>query len=254
MNKLSIITINFNNADGLKKTIESIASQTFSDFEYIVIDGGSTDGSVEVIEKYSDKITYWVSEKDKGIFNAQNKGIEKANGEYCLFLNSGDYLVNNDVLTDVFKQNHTEDIIYGDMMIDWGNGIIRLGKMPDTISFFQMVSDTLWHPVSFIKRQLFEQYGNYDESYKMVADYEFFFRTIIMKNVSTFHIPLPISVYNVEGLSSVSENKTIEKTERRKVLNTYLPGAVVSFAEDQVNNILIKRKKWFWRLKNKLKQ
>ncbi len=88
--KLSIITVNLNNKDGLQKTIDSVISQTFKDFEWIVIDGGSTDGSKELIEKYSDYISYWVSEPDKGIYNAMNKGIKVAKGDYLEFLNSGD--------------------------------------------------------------------------------------------------------------------------------------------------------------------
>ena len=111
--KLSIITINLNNAAGLRKTIESVVNQTFTDYEYLIIDGGSTDGSVEVIKEFADKITYWVSEPDKGIYNAMNKGILKARGEYLQFLNSGDWLVDNEVLFRVFSLNHFEDILYG---------------------------------------------------------------------------------------------------------------------------------------------
>jgi glycosyltransferase involved in cell wall biosynthesis len=103
MIKLSIITINYNNRDGLEKTIRSVIDQRFTDFEFIVIDGGSTDGSVDNIRKYENKINYWCSEKDAGIYNAQNKGIKKAKGEYCLFLNSGDFLYNEDVLNKIKK-------------------------------------------------------------------------------------------------------------------------------------------------------
>src|SRR4051812_22804100 len=98
MPRLSIITINYNNVSGLRKTVESVVNQTSQDFEYIVIDGGSTDGSVDVLKQYAKKIKYWISEPDKGIYNAQNKGILKATGEYCHFINSGDYLVKNDVI------------------------------------------------------------------------------------------------------------------------------------------------------------
>jgi acetyltransferase-like isoleucine patch superfamily enzyme len=121
--KLSIITINRNNAAGLRKTIESVVSQTYTDFEYIIIDGASTDDSVNIIKEYAEATLpcgeglgerlYWVSEPDKGIYNAMNKGILKANGEYCLFLNSGDWLYDNDVLNDVFSISPTEDIVYG---------------------------------------------------------------------------------------------------------------------------------------------
>jgi len=118
MTTLSIISINLNNVAGLQKTIESVWPQTFTDYEYIIIDGGSTDGSIDIIKKYSDKITYWISEKDNGIYHAMNKGIEVAKGDYCLFLNSGDWLVDKKILENVFSNNHSEDILYGDMMVD----------------------------------------------------------------------------------------------------------------------------------------
>ena len=103
--KLSIITINFNDAKGLEKTIQSVINQTYKDFEYIVVDGASTDGSVDVIKKYSNKLTHWVSEPDTGIYNAMNKGTRMASGEYCLYLNSGDFLADNDVLEKAFNYN-----------------------------------------------------------------------------------------------------------------------------------------------------
>ncbi len=105
MKKVSVITINYNNAQGLQKTIDSVISQTFKDYEFIIIDGGSTDESVDIIRKNSGKISYWVSEKDGGIYNAQNKGAKKASGEYCLFLNSGDFLMDSQTLEKVFKNN-----------------------------------------------------------------------------------------------------------------------------------------------------
>ena len=224
-----MITINFNDADGLEKTIGSVMRQTFGDYELIVIDGGSTDKSVEVIKKNADRIAYWISEKDRGIYHAQNKGIEKASGEYCLFLNSGDFLADERVLENVFATNYSSDIIYGDMQIDHGNGQITHGKMPERISFYQMYSDTLWHPVSFIKRRLFSDFGMYDEQFKMVSDYDFFFRVIIMQQVSTQHVPVEISVYNLNGLSSKPELKTVEKAERLAVLNKYLPPLLVEY-------------------------
>src|SRR6185312_1481830 len=193
--------------------------------------------SVEVIKKYVDKITYWISENDKGIYNAMNKGIERAKGEYCLFLNSGDFLCNKGVIKDVFSSNNNTDIIYGNMMIDWGNGKKTKGEMPDIITTEQMYVDTLWHPVSFIKRSLFEKHGFYNESYKIVADYDFFFKTIIGNKVSTKHLPILISEYNVNGLSSKPENKILEKAERKKVIQSYL------FQEeiDAIENLLQKR-------------
>lgn len=252
MLKLSIITINFNNAVGLQKTIESVVNQDFDNFEYIVIDGGSSDNSKSIIEKYQSKITYWVSEKDNGIYNAQNKGILKSKGEYCLFLNSGDYLCNTNVLKRIFSNESVADIIYGNMQIDYGNGKIEFGKMPSKLTFKQMYLDTLWHPVSFIKRSLFETYGLYNEKYKMVADYDFFFNVIVMKSVSTQHIDMDISVFNMEGFSSLAINKEKEQQERKLVIQCYLPPLVIQYAEE-LKLIKHPKKTVLQRLINKLK-
>ena len=246
--KLSVITINRNNADGLDKTIQSVISQSYKDFEYIVIDGNSTDHSIDIIKKYNSNINYWVSETDKGIYNAMNKGIAKANGNYVLFLNSGDYLVNNNVLKSVFEKQQTADIIYGNMQIDWGNGKITSGKMPDKITFKQMYIDTLWHPVSFIKKTLFDKYGLYNEIYKVVADYDFFFKVIIINNVTTYHVNLDIAMYNLNGLSSLPENKDLEQSERKKVIESYLPQSIIDFA---IDTIVPDKLSIFDRLKNK---
>jgi glycosyltransferase involved in cell wall biosynthesis len=118
--KLSVITINYNNCDGLRKTIESVVSQTFTDFEYIIIDGGSTDGSVDVIKEYAGRIDYWVSERDRGCYHAMNKGVKVAQGEYVIFMNSGDSFYTNDVIDAFVKENPTEDVLCGDMFLSLG--------------------------------------------------------------------------------------------------------------------------------------
>jgi len=228
MYKLSIITINFNNAEGLKKTMESVFSQSFNDFEYLIIDGGSTDGSVEII-KQNKKINYWISEKDNGIYDAMNKGILKSFGNYLLFLNSGDYLCEN-VLGKVFSETHNEDILYGNMKINWGGNNITDGIMPNKITLEHLVKDTLWHPVSFIKKELFNKFGLYNTDYEIVADYEFFFKNIIINKSSNVHLNYFITEYNVEGFSSLPSNKAKEKAERLKVIKMYL-------SEEELKNI-----------------
>ena len=253
MPKVSIITINYNDAAGLEKTLKSVAEQSYREMEHIVIDGGSTDASTEVIAKYAERIAYSVSEKDRGIYHAQNKGIEKATGDYCLFLNSGDYLADENVLQEVFRHGHSNDIIYGDMIIDHGNGRMTHGKMPERITFYQMYTDTLWHPVSFIKRALFEKYGMYDEQLKMVADYDFFFRVIIMEDVCTLHVPVEIAVYNLEGLSSKPGFKAQEKAERLKVLYKYLPPLVVEYCIQHITPPEPRKKTIVERIINRLR-
>ena len=253
MTKLSIITINYNNAEGLVRTMESVSCQVFTDYEYIIIDGGSTDGSVDKIKSYLKKINYWISEKDNGVYHAMNKGIDASHGEYCLFLNSGDYLINEKVLSKVFSPNFTEDILYGNMKVDWNNGKITTEKMPKKITFSHMFRDTIWHPVSFIKKKLFDKYGKYNENYKIVADYEFFYKTIIEKKVSSRHLSFPISVFLFNGLSSNPENRQLEKDERMKVWKTYLTDEVIASEEQKIAIENVEKRKLHNRLINKLK-
>ena len=229
MPQLSVITINFNNGNGLEKTIKSIVSQTFTDFEFIVIDGGSTDNSIDVIKKHSDKIAHWVSEKDNGIYHAQNKGMHASKGEYCLFLNSGDTLANDKVLTTVFSEKMTADIVYGDMQTIEQDQTVKHLKMPEKIGIKQLYRDTLWHPVSFIKRELFAKYGNYNEHFKIVADYEFFVRVIIGKKVSTKHISHEIAVFDTSGISSDMNKRKQLVEERREVQDMYFNPLLLFF-------------------------
>ncbi len=240
--KLSVITINLNNANGLKKTIQSFADQNFSDAEMIVIDGGSSDGSKEVIEAHKNHIAQWVSEKDGGIYHAQNKGLGLAKGEYCLFLNSGDYFATTDVLTNIFSGNYPEDLLYGNMIIQRKDGSSYPGKMPEDLSFHHMIADTLWHPVTFIRKSLFEAFGKYDETLKMVADYDFFLKVLIVHNVSRRYFDFPISVFNLDGFSSNPDNRKLQQEERTAVQLRYFPPAVIESAK-KLNALL--GSKWY---------
>ena len=158
--KLSIITINLNNRYGLVKTLQSVMGQSYSGFEYIVIDGGSIHGSPGIIEEYADNMTHWVSEKDSGIYNALNKGIRIAHGKYILFLHSGDVLINNKVLEEVFGESHDEDILYGDIVYfkPSENKFIET-SLPDTMDLFFFYQQNLWHQAAFIKKELFKETG-----------------------------------------------------------------------------------------------
>jgi glycosyltransferase involved in cell wall biosynthesis len=229
MTSLSIITVNLNNAPGLAITLRSIASQTFKNFELIIIDGGSSDESISVITQFRSTITTWISEKDNGIYHAQNKGISKAVGEYCLFLNSGDYLAGDDVLDKMFSANSDADIFYGDLFFMKKNSRPEYKGSPDHISKLHLLKDTLWHPVAFIRRRLFFDCGMYDEQFRITADYEFFVRTIIYYKVTTRHIPVAVSVFSLTGVSSdPASRKQIEK-ERKEIQNLYFNPILLFF-------------------------
>lgn len=203
---LSIITINFNNVNGLQKTIDSVVNQTFKNIEFIVIDGGSTDSSVSVIEKYKSKINYWVSEKDSGIFDAQNKGIVKATGNYIQVLNSGDELASSTILQEIFENNNYDaDILYGNMIIA-KNGILKNGFMPNKITLKHLIDDTIWHPTSFIKSSFFNNVGLYNTNYKIAADYEWFLRAVLKNNATTKYINKFIAIFYEDGASSNPDN------------------------------------------------
>jgi len=211
---LSIITINLNNRDGLRKTIESVVSQTSRSFEYIVIDGGSVDGSKELIESYGSKITYWQSKKDKGIYNAMNQGIEHANGEYCLFLNSGDYLLKDAVIESVLPYLIEWDLVCGNILFE-GLGDEIAESIPPTISLDFMYYASLWHPATFIRRSLFRQFGKYNEDFKIAADYEFFLKLIAGGTIKVKAIELLVAAHQRDGISSLPKFQHLNKQERK---------------------------------------
>ena len=163
--KFSIITINYNNKEGLRKTIESVVGQSFRDFEYIIIDGGSTDGSIEVIKEYAGKVDYWVSEPDKGIYHAMNKGVLQAHGEYLNFMNSGDEFYNNGVLQEV-APSLDSDIV-----------VVKIVHGTEVWGFHVL------HQASFFRKELFDE-NRYDESYKIVSDWKFYIQTLIFNNAT----------------------------------------------------------------------
>jgi glycosyltransferase involved in cell wall biosynthesis len=254
MPKLSIITINLNNAAGLQKTVESVVSQTFADYEYIVIDGGSTDGSTDVIKRHEDRIAYWTSEPDSGIYSAMNKGIRQAKGEYCLFLNSGDWLSDN-VLISVFDREHEEDILVGNAMhIDVnGNFLDRgvfnhknTGEKKITLSDFLYPESgvILNHQSSFIRKKLFEKYGQYDENYRIISDWIFFLKVIGLHSADVKHFDITISHYNRDGISS--QNIKLCNEERQKAIDAYVPSSILLDYQRYENTIEKLNKSLYW--------
>ena len=215
---ISIITINYNDKVGLERTLKSVTNQTYKNVEYIVIDGGSTDGSNELLVQYNDKINYWISEPDKGIYNAMNKGILKTNGEYLLFLNSGDELFNSAILENNISFINTHELIYFNINVV-GEQETFIKKYPQKITFSYLYVDTLPHPATFIKRSLFKKIGLYDEQLKIVSDWKWFIIALGKYNATYQHYDSILSTFYFDGISSKKEN--IEKLlkERTLVLN-----------------------------------
>lgn len=203
--QLSIITINRNHLTGLEATFKSVLAQTCQDFEFIVIDGASSDGSAEFLELNKGRTDYCISEADTGIYNAMNKGIRQAHGEYCLFMNSGDVFYDEKVVENVLSYlDGTTDIIIGESINP--NGFIH--KMPQEMQFKYFWPNSLPHQASFIARKLFDLYGYYREDYRSASDLFFFFETIFIKKIS--YKPMDVLVCSFEG-GGISELQESQK-------------------------------------------
>ncbi|MEI6523519.1 MAG: glycosyltransferase family 2 protein [Bacteroidota bacterium] len=202
MTLLSIITINYQNKLGLEKTINSVISQTNKQFEYIIIDGGSSDGSLETINNYKSYLKYWESQKDDGIYSAMNKGWKKASGQYCLFLNSGDYLYNENVLDEVIKciDNCPADIVYGSLFaFDENRSFISTFTEPISLYYFQ--HSFIPHPATFIKKSLLENLNGFYEHYSVISDWAFFVRCFL-NNANFQQVDIITTSFYMNGSSS----------------------------------------------------
>lgn len=231
--KLSIITINLNNESGLQQTIESVVNQSFSDYEFIIIDGNSADGSVELIKKYQDKITYWISEPDKGIYNAMNKGIRQASGEYCYFLNSGDRLASDDVLEKLFEDDPHAPFICGNFYQEVNGKLIEDTSYRNRdwhFALYDIFSHFLCHQAFMIKKASFDHYGMYNEDLRVMSDWEHFFVAIGLNHEEVLYKDILISIYNMEGFSTQIGGEVIYK-EKLLVANKYLKPSLVKKLE-----------------------
>lgn len=256
--KLSIITINRNNAQGLKKTMQSVVEQTSTDIEYIVVDGASTDESVNIIKSFADqRLIRWVSERDNGIYNAMNKGIGMAQGEYVMILNSGDYLATPQVIEQMNKKlvdKGQPDILYGNMIKIWPDGKTRRDyQLSVNYSLFDFYQSTLNPDGTYIRRSLFQQFGPFDETMKICSDWAWMLKTIGLGGVKPSRVNIDTLYFDMTGVSESGERsrQTIQK-ERRQVLQQTLPAPVLAdydrFAADITLMRRIHRHPWAFRL------
>ena len=255
---LTIITINRNNAAGLEKTMQSVLNQTCRDFEYVVVDGASTDGSVEVIKRLDGQFgarLKWISEPDKGIYNAMNKGIGMATGTYLEFLNSGDCLASEDVVERMYealeKAEHPS-ILYGNMLKDMPDGKILKDRCfaGHDISFLGFYTGTLNHSPAYIRKDLFQKYGLYDESLKIVSDWKWYLQAIIFGGEKPAYADIDVTLFDMNGISET--NKELDKAERKQVLSEIVPAIFLTDYDQWAFPIVqmkrLKRHPWAYKM------
>lgn len=235
---ITIITINYNNCEGLKRTLESVMSQNNRDeFEYVVIDGDSTDGSKELLRQYSEQIDIAVSEPDSGIYNAMNKGVRRASGKYLLFINSGDWLYDKNVIKDVLAldciKQEEYDIITGYVkMVNRAENIAKLGTRgrPQQLSWQYLVrhDNYIHHPSSFIRKRCLEK-RPYDESLKIVSDWRFFLELYLYDGATYKAIDKIITNFDIGD--NASGNTDLVMKERKKVIAEAIPPRILQESE-----------------------
>lgn len=218
MKKVSIITINLNNKDGLRKTAESVVSQTaFSGIEWIVIDGGSTDGSVDVINQFSDKIAYWISEPDKGIYNAMNKGVVQAQGEYVIFLNSGDVFAGRGVISRFVssdKFGEFDHVVGSANLVKDSKALFCKSPLSESsLSGLLLLKNPIVHQAQFIRRTRFSN-TRYDERYCICADMKFSFDDIILCGATYAVLDVVVVNYDCSGISSRFVGQRMQEEEQ----------------------------------------
>lgn len=222
--KYTIITVNYNNKEGLLRTIESVEGQTFRDFEFIIIDGGSTDGSDDVLKEHDASIDYWVSEPDGGIYQGMNKGIRKATGDYLNFMNSGDRFYDNDVLQKVNAYGSDADIITGrDYHYSEEKKMGHASIQPTRLSMITFFTSTLDHQSSFIRRKLFQD-SLYREDLRLVSDWVFFLEKVVVENKKVQFIPDIVCYREVGGITWQQYDKNLN--ERDQYIHQLIPQGV----------------------------
>lgn len=215
---VSVITVVFNGEKHIEQTINSVICQSYLHFEYIIIDGASTDGTLEIIKKYEKNITHLVSEKDTGIYNAMNKGLALAKGEIIGILNADDYYYEKtiELVVQTFIKSEAE-IIYGDLVkLRSFEGKNYFKELAPNISLIEKTMP-IFHPATFVKKTVYNKIGNFNEKYKLSADYDFIYRAYNAK-ITFEYLPQPLTVFRIDGATSM-DCKSYK--EGYKILSSY---------------------------------
>ena len=222
--RFTVITVNYNNGNELRRTIESVVRQSFRDFEYIVIDGASTDNSLDVIREYSDDIDFWVSEPDSGVYNAMNKGLRHVHGDYVNFMNSGDTFYSPQVLEQIDREITGVDILFGNVC-DANTGKRYGGiKAGSDVTFLTLKKEILCHQGTFYRSEIFDLHP-YDETLKIIADWKLNVQSIVFDNCKVKTVDTIVANYDLTGMSSTQSK--LHAQERQQVLSELFPPRIL---------------------------
>jgi glycosyltransferase involved in cell wall biosynthesis len=205
--KISIITVVWNNKETIKDAIDSVLNQTHEDIEYIIIDGASSDGTVEVVKSYGDKINKFVSEPDKGLYNAMNKGISLANGDVIGILNSDDFYINDKVIGKVVKEfeDRGVDSVYADLVLVKSENIDKTIRYYDSSHFNPERFAYGWmpaHPTFFVRKEIYSKYGMFREDLRIGADFDILARFLYTHKISYSYIQEVLVKMRLGGIST----------------------------------------------------
>lgn len=225
MNKqksISIVTVCWNEAPQIRQTCQSVVEQVQTPCDWVVVDGGSDDGTLDILAEYKDSISTLISEPDQGVYDAMNKGITRVQGDYILFLNGGDYLASPQALTG-FSQVDDADVIYGDLLVTDADKQEQRIQFQDDPSGDYLLGNWLPHPASIFARKRFSDWGMYSLDYRIAADYELFIRWIVSHQCSTRHVSEAISVFDFTGLSGSPRHQKRKAAEAHRIKKQYFP-------------------------------
>jgi glycosyltransferase involved in cell wall biosynthesis len=224
MSSLAIVTICRNDREGLQRTFASLQAQSDQRFAHVVVDGGSTDGSVELIRSQAQRIARWVSEPDAGIYAAMNKGWRLADADFILFINSGDGLADARVVERSLPLLDAGiDIAYGDLMLMEGVRGSRIKPYPERFDTRWLLSESPPHPSQFMSRALLERWGGFEERYRIAADYGFFARAFWKSGLRLFKLPFAVGAFDTAGISSSADQVSRVLAERKDIQRRYAP-------------------------------
>lgn len=242
---ITVITVVYNGEKYLEETILSVINQSYENIEYIIIDGGSTDGTLDIIKKYEDKIAYWVSEKDNGIYDAMNKGIKQSKGDLIGMINADDYYEKDTLLfvADAFAREE-KDVFYGDIfyldgversLVPAHDTGLKYGIFPYSFKWI-WVNMLFGHPTTFVKKTIYDEIGLFDTSYRISGDYDFFFK-LVKAQKQFYYIKEPLVTFRLGGVSDTANKIKERENENIRKKNGLIIGAMI--------NTLYKVKKLF---------